>query len=257
MTAHDLLLERLVRVGKVAGQDALARVAYQMARRCWSMAAETKTRNIRWFEDPKPISALYSDLLVLEARVGLTLAKDELPLADPSSESALACAHACLDLGVGVEGESPRLQFLRAQCVRADGGIEESAERFEILLDQALSPSWYQVAQEERQTVLLLLAQYEQTAQVGNTLLTSGKSLPLAAFNRLTAQAWMEMGSEFRESAARLRAALEGVDDSAYLSRLIVDEAPWLATQFGLDLSEVVQHLSLPGPSPSSQRPSS
>ncbi len=242
MTAHDMLVERLVRAGKAAGEDALARVAYEMARRCWSLAEETQARHIRWIEDPRPVAESLDKFDALEARTGIEVDRSSLPLTDPAAEAALSCARECLEVGTRIEGASPRVQLLRAQCARHSGDVDECIDRLEIAVRGPLTRDWFLTMQEELISVLTDRGDYDRADHIGQSLLRRGHHRPIVAFNLLIGLGWTEQRSRFDAMATQLEHALKGAPDAGFWEQVVKDESDWLAHRFGMDPVDIVRH---------------
>ena len=240
MTSHEAVVERVLRAGVAAGRDGLAQLAYQMARTCLR-CAESKQPGLlfRWYEEPRDVTELRSDMLRLEARTGLALEKQQLPLANPSSHSAVEAGQACLDVAQTIEGSSTRSLYVRALLHRSDGSIEEAADRMRHLLRGPLTGAWYGIVQEGLQTSLLKLEKYRQVVSIGEQLLARAMEQPTAAYNLATALAWMDRTAEFQQAAGRFKASLVGVTDRPFWNRLIDEDAGWFAKRLARDPVEV------------------
>jgi hypothetical protein len=247
MTSHQAMVEKLLRAGQAAGQDKLAQQAYQMARTCLSIADSGIAGKIRWFEDPRDVTSLRDEMGRMNARTGSTLQLDPLPLANPTASSALEAGHACLDFGEGLEGDTARVQFLRAQLVRADDGVEEAADRQLAMLNGPLTKTWYQTAQEGRAAALLQVGNYELVAEIGRGLLKFEPRASLGSFNLLTALAWMGQDAEFERSVDAFRASLVGVSDPEYWSEMVAEDAEWFAEKLGRDPDDIMKRMLPPG----------
>ena len=247
MTSHQAMVEKLLRAGQAAGQDKLAQLAYQMARTCVSIADSGTAGKMRWFEDPLDVTSLRDEMGRMNARTGSTLQLDPLPLANPTASSAVEVGHACLDFGEGLEGSTSRLQAARALLMKAEGSVEEGADRLLAMLNGPLTKTWYQFTQENRQYALLQLGHYELVAEIGRGLLKFEPRASDGAFNLLVALAWMGQDAEFERSVDAFRASLVGVPDPEYWSEMVAEDAEWFAEQLGRDPDDIMKRMLPPG----------
>ncbi|MDG2150146.1 MAG: hypothetical protein P8N09_11555, partial [Planctomycetota bacterium] len=247
MTSHQAMVEKLLRAGQAAGQDKLAQLAYQMARTCVSIADSGTAGKMRWFEDPLDVTSLRDEMGRMNARTGSTLQLDPLPLANPTASSAVEVGRTCLDFAEGLEGSSERVQYLQALFVKAEGGVEEAADRLLAMLNGPLTKAWYRLVQGHRQHTLAELGQHELVAEVGRGLLKYDPMEPVGSFNLLIALAWMGQDAEFERSVDVFRASLVGVSDPDFWAGTVADEAEWFAEQLGRDPDDIMKRMLPPG----------
>jgi hypothetical protein len=246
MTSGQAMVERILTACRGASEKEVAQLAYLMARTCLSCAESADEQNLRWFEPLVGVSDLRRDLGKMSDRADVDLAGIELPRSVPASSAALDAANSCLDFGEKIEGSSTRLQFQRAQIVRAGGDLQGASDRLKFLLRDRSTAHWYCTVQESRQSALLGLGRYQDVVDIGAQLLKRFPSRRIATFNLVTALGWLGSASDFDQAAESFRIALTSASDANYWKDVILDESDWFAERLGRERMEILDSLGLP-----------
>lgn len=225
------ILERSVR----AGRDKLGHLAYQMARTCLSKAESESAHLIRWVEGLSDVIDLGRDMQRMELRIGVDVDRSGLPIATPSSESAVAATRACLRVAEAIEGSTVRVQHVRALVAQTVGDLDASAELFTKLLALPLPQSWRDDVHENRQATFLRAGRYQEALDAAEAVLCKAPGRLSTLFNVATAHAWMNCERGFDQSCEQFRCSGESVSDRGWWARLLDLEATWFAERLGRD----------------------
>ncbi len=223
----------------------IARQLGEMARRCLFLAGSPGASHTRWFVDPLPVQSLYDEYARLEEGTGFVPDGERIPRVDPVGQQAIERGFACLDAIARLGCETTMDRYLRYYILASSGAVEEAAERMERLAQGRIAATTAAVIREGRQSLLIELGRFQETASLGQTLLRWNERRPDAAYNMLAAQSWMDRPpSEFLETARRFRHAVADVEDRTFYTNLIASESIAIGEGFLLDPVEVVGQLT-------------
>jgi DNA-directed RNA polymerase specialized sigma24 family protein len=234
-----------------AGQ-ALAGLAYELARRCCFIGVEERHeedafQRVRWDVRPVDVSRLRRQMAELLTHEDLPVDLSSLPPGDPSPAGAVTCGQRAVDLCESLEGGTTRAAFMRAHLAGTAQNFEEQAERCAHMLATDLSLRWRGLVTASLQTALIGLGRFREVVDLGQPLIERNPAESDAAFNTLTAQAWMRQDAQLEASMKRFRHSLVGVPDPEYWAGVLTEDAPWIAEQMGRDLDDILRSMAPPG----------
>jgi hypothetical protein len=229
-----------------AGRDKLGQLAYEMATMCLSKVEFEYAHLVRWIGDTRDVADIHRDMEHMESRTGIDSDMSILPLANPASGAAMKASRACLVVVEGVEGDSTRVQVVRALLSQSEGDLEESEKLFTRVLKTPLTRSMLVHVQQNRQATLLRLQRYEDAIRIGDELRKMAGPTLTTMFNVATAHAWLRDQSGFEASCRQFSRSKETIGDRSWWNSVIEAEAEWFADQLARDPADIETSLSLP-----------
>lgn len=246
MSPTEAMVQEILERSAHAGRDKLGHLAYQMARTCLSKAEGVALTNTRWFEKPRSVDELIRDFGQLQGRTGISCEASELPLAAPTRDSALKAAQACIRVAVSIEGETTRVQHVRALAARIEGDLEQAEFLVMRLLELPMARRWIAFTLESRQAALLRQGRFSDVVDLGRGMERHGPVSLSNAFNMAEAHAWLDDSAEFDRCCMLFSKSTEKFEDRPWWEGLLATEAPKIAAQLHRDLGEVMAKLALP-----------